>query len=400
MAVDSSAEPLGVGRRGLRLAGLAELTRAADGFLGRAARGDARRAYLEALEGSPRSVEISSALAALDLAEPGRAEAALSVLDERSRADEPWPSRQLGLEADALEQSGRRDEAAALRVAAAKREPDPLLAALSYCRLGGDDAERAVWLERALERSPGFRLARLARFRLRVRRGELRQALGDAEHLDALTEEPAARAEQAAEFGSLLLAGGFRVEAIHWFKRALRALPDFDRVKLELARALSSGGEPLRAIELLQTTSSTLDGELEVRRNFQLAELMAQEKIEPSQSIALLRGVDSRSEFGVRARLLEGRLALDIGDQATRVRAHSRLIEVLEVGWLEPGRELPALLAVAERELEQRGSELARRALALARAALTSGQAVDSGENERKQLEERLNSLERRLAES
>ena len=54
---------------------------------------------------------------------------------------------------------------------------------------------------------------RAERFELRVARGELRGALADAEHLDALARSVEERASQAEEFGRVLLLGGYRSEA-------------------------------------------------------------------------------------------------------------------------------------------------------------------------------------------
>ncbi|HSC89182.1 MAG TPA: hypothetical protein VLC09_17995 [Polyangiaceae bacterium] len=400
LVLDSASEPLGVGRRGLRLAGLAELARRADEALGRGDRVEARRGYLEALELAPRHPELLASLVTLDLAEPGRAEAALSLLDEPRQEPEPWAALWASLESRALALTGRAEAARESAQRAAGSELDPLLAALRFTQLalGAEEARQPEWLERALGRSPSFRAARRLRFAWRARHGELRQALADAEHLDASAADAAERSRIAVEVAEELGAAGYRSESASWLKRALRQDPDNALVKLRLAQALHAGGELLRAIELVQSFDGRDDEWLREERDFSLALWLMEGNVDSSRALSLLRAIGSRSERGASARVLEGQWAARLGETAVRLRAHGRLLEAIEIGWIDIAGRVGDVVALARLELNAGERELARRAVSLASAVLLpSGQAVDSDEGVFKSLEEQLILLERAL---
>ncbi len=372
LSLDSAAEPSEATRRGLRLAGVAELARRGDEALLRGNAQEARQQYLTALESSPRQPELSWILAALDLSAGGHGESALSFLEEL-RVDGEAPSLHYALEAEALRQTGRVQAARESALRAAELEEQSALSGMLFSALARETTgdERLHLLERAIERAPSLAEPRSSRIAQSIARGELKSAVGDAEHLDALCTTSSERAASAFQMGKLFFAGGYRREAISWLKRAVKQEPSHAGARLTLAGAFVEAGENLRALELLQTLAAEpLEPGVEDRVRFELAELLVREALDPSQAIAHLRGIDSRSPLGFRARALEAQVARELGDVSGRVRAHLRLLEAIELGWIDASRELERLLEVARSEAACDNPELALRAVRLCQAGV------------------------------
>jgi len=372
LSLDSATEPGEATRRGLRLAGVAELARRGDEALLRGDAREARQQYLTALESSPRQPELSWILAALDLSAGGHGESALSFLEEL-RVDGEARSLHYALEAEALRQTGRPQAARESALRAAELEEDSALSGMMFSALARETSgdERLQLLERAIERAPSLAEPRSSRIEQSIARGELKNAVGDAEHLDALCTTSGERAASAFEMGKLFFAGGYRREAISWLKRAVKQEPSHRGARLALARAFVEAGENLRALELLQTLAAeTLEPGADDLVRFELAGLLVREALDPSQAIAQLRAIDSRSPLGFRARALEAQLARELGDVSGRVRAHVRLLEAIELGWIDASRELECLLEVARSEADCDNPELALRAARLCQAGV------------------------------
>lgn len=384
VVVDERSDASGVGRRGIQLGGLAEFTRDADDLLAQGDLRSARAAYLAALERAPKNREILAVLAALDLTIDGHAESALAFLEELGSFEATSHSSGLfELEGRALAASGRSETARESREKCVSLEPDAAVAALGATILANEreGEERLRWLDRAIERAPTIPFARRARMFERIRRGELRGALGDAEHGEASARSSAERAELQREVGRALREGGFQNEAISWLRRSLREEPDSRVAKLELGLAWFDAGEDLRALELVQSVvrrdeaarrdegpaQSREAGESELvdQARWLAAQLIERQGLDLGVAIAHLRGVEGRSPWAARARGLEGRLALRLGDTSARLRAHQRLLEAIELGWISLESARDELVRVAQIETEAGQPELAARLRAL-----------------------------------
>jgi hypothetical protein len=182
-------------------------------------------------------------------------------------------------------------------------------------------------------------------------------------------------------------------------KRALRLDPDSPEIMIELARRLSEAGERLRASELLQSALRRLSLDLKFEPSFEagrevrlqtsvreheesrqlaagahleLAQLLALQDVSSAEVLLHLGEIETRSNAGIAARLMEAELHQREGHPERRNRSLSRLLEAIELGWVtiqeerERLKELlkvageegvdPSLLAFADRVLENSDS--------------------------------------------
>lgn len=372
----------GVGRRGLRLAGLAEHLRTADELLARGELAEARAAYLSAAEQAPREVSCLLALGHLDASFEERWESALSYFEEARvvLGDERSSSVELAL-AEHLGRGGRPPLAVEhYRVAA--RAVDPSIAGLALLaarELEPDVDERRRLLDEAIRRAPTLPVLSLERFRQALLEGDVGLATLDAERFLASARDEFETARLSSLLGHEYVARGFFERAIPHLQRALRVDPTSVEVRLALARALRERGEEARAVPLLVELAKDLEAgdarRLEARSveatladvRFQLAHLYGRVFDERSLAVAELRRIESRGEIGAAARLLEAELLFELGDGEGRLRAHLRLLEASEIGALSLGVAAPALLSAARLELERGDPALAGRLLAFLR---------------------------------
>jgi tetratricopeptide (TPR) repeat protein len=370
---------------------------AADDALARGEEDAARAALLELLSGvgalvgvagpsvvagGERSglVAVASALAELDLAVPGRQEAALATLQEIG-----GPERAGVLGAQALVAAGHVEGARDALVRAAEAEPFGPLAAQVLCRaaqLAEQVAFRVACLDRAVARCPQLPSARWFRFEDRVRRGDVEGALADAQHLEAAANSAVARHAVCLRAGRRLAEADQPDLARRFLERALRYGPDDPVARAALGRVFASLGLRSRALSLLQSAlrheppfrggsqqphpeeptpagdTPAASGVLrDVERDellLDLARLLGDGLDDLPQAIARLRQISARSARAVDARALEADYRERLGDLAGASRAYARLREAVELGWTAGHEALAALVRGAHFE-EGRG---------------------------------------------
>jgi tetratricopeptide (TPR) repeat protein len=365
--LDTSFPPPATSPSVIREIELALLVADADQALAEGRIDSARDGYVSALERAPRHPEIIRLLAEIDAGVGARAEAALGLLVES------LPAHRAGLVgAELLAATG--DPAAARDAVreAVRDEPFAPLAALAFCRLAEldpDPVERRAALDGAVARAPGLAPARWARFRARLRAGDVEGAIADAEHLEAGAMGAKARHEACRQAARLVLEQGYVTEAGRLFERALRYLPDDAAATAGLARAFLEAGKKDRALVLLERAIAL--GERRGRPDsdalLDLARVLADEARDLPQAIARVRQVSAASERHVEARALEAGWRAQLGDLAGASLAYGRMREAIELQE-RPRPEFSSLLVEAasfEREAE-RDLAAAERHLAVA----------------------------------
>jgi tetratricopeptide (TPR) repeat protein len=284
----------------------------------------ARTAYLAALERAPRHAEIATRLAALDLSLGDRAEAALATLVDLSG---PLGAGLLG--SLVLESVGENEAAYASAARAAADEPFGPLAALAWlraARLAPDAAARTDALDRAIVRSPSLSVARWERFVARLHTGDIRGALGDAQHAEASAPSHE-RFDVCRRAAEALAERGHLAEAQTWFERALRQRPKSAAAIVGLARALRDLGKPQRALDLFARAIEidASDPERDRAADLEMARLLATYAGDRPAAIARVAEVPQTSEHAAEARLLEAAWRAELGDGAGASRAAARL---------------------------------------------------------------------------
>lgn len=212
----------------------------------------ARAAYMEALERAPRHPEIVQRIADIDARVPGREEAVLGLMAESAEWSGLCP---FGVtRSELLARVGRTDAALASFEQAVAGEPSPVLAG-RLCELAAarakSPADTERWLDRALAASPRALAARWARARNRLLLGRASEALGDVQHLDALSRGDRDRYEVWIRAGKAWQGAGFHAQAASLFERALLHVPDEPEALAGLGAALVETGVATRGTSLL-----------------------------------------------------------------------------------------------------------------------------------------------------
>jgi cellulose synthase operon protein C len=346
----------GAGRRGLFASGAADFLADADEQLsGGNDTTLARQRYIEALERAPGHPDALLSLAELDLAAGDRGESTLSFLHELegtaldvSRQAEA--RRCLAL-ARGLNATGRRKLALETQERYLEIESDPILSALASVALAklveSTEMARKI-LDRAIARAPSLAIPRRERFAVALRSGDSRTALSDAEHLEATEPELEAKVAVCLWAGGAFAEHGLQGDAQRWLQRALRLDPDHPIAMLRLAESLAKTGEMLRAAELLQAAIRKLlpevgDAAVEpsavsehlTSARYLLAKILLMENHNVPIALGHLSSIETRLSVGLEARLMEADVHNRRGDVVSRDRAISRLLEAVEMGWVD-----------------------------------------------------------------
>lgn len=335
--------------------------RAADDRLAEGDDEGARRALLDVLVDVPGLAVAAHALAELDVAVPGRQEAALATLEEVGGAEQTG-----ALGAQALMSAGHVERAREALVRAGESEPFGPLAAQLLCRaaqLADHPTLRVTCLDRAVARAPQLASARWLRFEDRVRRGDIEGAVADAQHLEAAAATPSGRHGVCLRAGRRLAEGGHADVARRFLEKALRYAPDDPGARAALGRLFASLGMKSRAMTLLQSAlyggAAHHDGD-ELRTAellLDLARLLGDGLDDLPQAVGRLRQISARSPYAVEGRTLEAAYCERLGDLTGASRAYARIREAVELGWVRGSDATKALRRGAE--FEERRGELA-----------------------------------------
>ncbi|HVU01777.1 MAG TPA: tetratricopeptide repeat protein [Polyangiaceae bacterium] len=327
----------------IRAVELAELVRAADDDLAAGRTDAARQGYVLALERAPRHPELCRLVAEIDTFAGERAEAALSLLSESLPLSE---SGTIG--ATLLARVGDRAGAREAIAAATRSEEYAPLAALLFLEAAShadDAASRIAWLSDAVARAPSLAAPRWQRFEARLSHGDVKDALSDAEHLEAAAVGNRARHEVCVRAGRALVSSGYVAVGGRLFERALRYLPDDPEATAGLGRALVESGRAERAVTLLERALALGEkkGNVPAGALVDLAKILAKLGDLP-QAVARVRAVASDREEVVVARALEAEWREKLGDLAGASLAYARLRESLELS--SPADPLEAALVL------------------------------------------------------
>lgn len=367
VALDATFPPSAVSDRAARALELARLTGEADDALADSRLDEARAKLLDALEQAPRQPEIVRTLCELDAAVPGRAEAALGLLIEALPAVAGG-----AVGASLLASSGDRRGALEALERSAREEAFAPLAALMLARAAeiADDSQSLYYLDRAVAAAPTLSRPRLERFRVRLARGDVKGALADAEHLEAMASGAPARHAACSKAGSALLSAGYVKEAGRAFERALRYVPDDARATAGLGRALSAAGLTNRALALFERAVALSEkrGAPDAEALLELSRILGEKLGDLPQAIARAREVPADVPETEAARHLEATYRRRIGDLVGASLAFARMREAIELGGARAASGGVSHLRDAARfELRERDDPtLAERHLALA----------------------------------
>jgi tetratricopeptide (TPR) repeat protein len=372
IALDATYPPASVSDAAARALSLSRLTREADDALADSRVDEAREKLLEALERAPRQPEIVHLLCELDAAVPGRAEAALGMLAEALPAIEAG-----NVGATLLASSGDREAALAALEHSAQNETFAPLGALLLLRAAGiaEASQSLYYLDRAAAAAPTLPQVFQARLQARLAHGDVRGALADAEHLEAMASGAAARHAVCFKAGQALLDAGYVKEAGRAFERALRYVPDDARATVGLGRALLAAGLSNRALTLFDRAISLSQkrGTPDAQALLELARVLGEKLGDLPQAIARAREVPDDAPEVEAARHLEASYRRRIGDRVGASLAFSRMREAVELGGGRGAESASRLREAARFELAERDDPtLAERHLALALRLLPS----------------------------
>lgn len=354
----------------------------------------ARQEYMEVLRTAPGHPDALLELAELDLSGVGRAESALSFLQElrarqgdatsrpsRARAELAWSA--------VLAQIGNAEASQEALRSASDLEPDSALSAL-FCfelsRFAGAPHKRKALLDEALRRAPFLPKIRQERLRLSLSLGDEKTARCDAQQLEAVAADDSGRARVCFEVGSAYLEAGLVDIAKPWFQRALRFQPFDIEVKVQLAKGLALSGEHLRSLELLSAALRDVERQLlkcaptdalasrslehltaqKAEVHFELANGLLALENNVTGALVHLACIPTRSRHGASARLKEAALLDQVGRIQERDRTVLRVLEAVELGWLTGAQvtpELEPLLHSVQRDGDQALLGFARRVL-------------------------------------
>jgi tetratricopeptide (TPR) repeat protein len=366
VVLDATFAPPAATADAVRALELARLTRDADDALAESRLDDARALLLEALEQAPRQPEIVRALCELDVAIPGRAEAALGLMVETLPATAGG-----AVGASLLLASGDRAGALSAFEQSASQEGFAPLAAQLLLRAAelSESGQALRLLDRAVATAPTLPAARRARLSARLERGDVAGALSDAEHLEAMASGATARHAACVGAAASLLGAGYVKEAGRAFERALRYMPDDAHATAGLGRALLAAGLTSRAIALFERAIALSErrGSLDGESLLELAKLLAEQLGDFPQAIARARAVPAESPYSEAARHLEAQYRARIGDRIGASLAYGRMREAIELSGSNAPASAARLRDAARFELGERDEPtLAERHLALA----------------------------------
>jgi hypothetical protein len=324
----------------LRARELASLLGDADDSLLAGDEAAARDLCLAALERAPRHPAIVARVVDIDARAGGRAEAALSLMNETRQGgsgDHPGGDLVYGV---LLAETGDVTAAVARleRYAAAERSPFlSARAATLAASLCADPALAARHLDAALTREPRSLEARWLRVAKRLEIGRLDDARADVEHLEALAHGKAAKHSTWMRAGTMWRAAGLSRYAGELFDRCLRYVPDDPGALAGLGAALVEGsrqgdGRDRRGVALLSRalTLSERTGEPIQALRLELARCLAERFGDLPTAIAHVSRIPRTvSEVGL-ARGFEGRWRARLGDPIGASVAFERLREHAE----------------------------------------------------------------------
>jgi cellulose synthase operon protein C len=277
----------------------------------------ARAAYMKALERAPRHPEIVMRIADIDARVLGREEAVLGLMAESA---EPSGFCSFGVTRSVLlARIGRTQRALMSFEQAVSAEPAPLFAS-RLCELAAantdDPNDKESWLDRALGRNPRASAARWSRAVNRLRLGRPSDALGDIQHLDALSHRDRDRHDIWTRAGEAWQAAGFQADATSLFERALLHVPDEPEALAGLGAALVETGATARGASLL---ARAFDLAAESHRPIgaillMLGRALADRMGDLSAGIARVSAVPREAPEAMVARGLEGQWRSRLGD--------------------------------------------------------------------------------------
>lgn len=327
---DEPAQPLSP--RVVRALETAELLMQADDRAVAGELEEARRGYLAALERAPRHEAAVVRLAQLDASAGDRVEAVLSTLTELFGITD---AGLLGV--DVLSALGEMEPAYVAAVKAANEEPYGRLAASAWLRaaeLSHDRAARVQALDAALARAPSLAAARWQRAAARLGVGDVRGALGDIEHIEAAAPSREDKHAALLRAADMLLERGVAEDAERLFERALRFEPRSPRAVRGLSQALKDRGKFGRALDLLARAVGFAETQRSPEQHdlvLELAEGLAQHANDLPGAVARAASIPQDVPAGPRARLLEARWRLALGDTTGASRALARLRAIGEL---------------------------------------------------------------------
>lgn len=399
-------EPFSAGRRALWVVGVADFLLHADEALGRGELARARELYIEALERAPGHPEALLLLSELDLAAGNRGEAALSFLQELEglegvRFSSMASARTKLALSRAISLTGRQEIVGETLARALTDESDAVMQALIGMQLAHaevDLIEKRQRLDAAVARAPFLKELRWARFWAALQMADFRTAAADAEQLEAAETKSFWRADVCHKVGMAFRTIARGDDAAKWFRRGLRLCPDDAGVMLRLAECLIDTGENVRAAELLQAAVQTMVAEVEksdvprsadgendatnperaetVREmlseaRFLLGQLLLREEKDAHSALVHLCAVETRSRVGTAARLAEAEIHHHRGQYSARDRVLSRLLEAVEMRWIDLEPHADRLAAL----LKQWGSSVESSVLTFAEHHLAGARA-------------------------
>ncbi len=354
------AVPVDTPAEAVRAREAALLTRDADEA--RAA-GDHERARvldLYCLERAPRHPEVCRRIADLDRVAGGRGEAARATLSD---ADEHGGTASGFLAGELAAESGDSSAAAAALLRAAHGERYPALAALALERVStlvNDRHDALEWLDRAVALVPSSSRLRWSRAAMRLSLRRLRDAVADAEELEALASGAAAKHAVWRRAGALFHTAGFGAEARPLFERALRFLPDDPEATAGLGAALLAEGRIARGVTLLTRALELGEAARAPSASLSpyrlaLARALAETLGDKPAAIARAREIGLADPEALAARALEGRWRADLGDFAGASLAYAQMRDLAALaGEAGEGERRPFLLEAAAFERRSR----------------------------------------------
>jgi hypothetical protein len=300
----------------------------------------ARDLCLAALERAPRQPAIVARILDIDARAGGRAEAALSLMNEaRQAATGEIPGFDL-MCGTLLAETGDIGRAVATLERCALKERPPALgarAAALAASLCPDPGEAARLLDEALLRDPRSVGTRWLRVAKRLELGRPGDALADIEHLEALARGGTAKHSTWMRAGGLWRAAGVGWSSGELFERALRYVPDDPIALAGLGAALVEGsrsgdGRERRGIALLSralAVSERSNRPSEAIR-LDLARYFAERLHDLPTAVAHVSHIGRTAAEAGMARGLEGRWRANLGDPVGASLAFERLREHAE----------------------------------------------------------------------
>jgi tetratricopeptide (TPR) repeat protein len=318
---------------------LARLLRRADDMLVAGDPGRARTAYLEALERAPRHQEIVQRIADIDARVLGREEAVLGLMTECATSSGACPF--VVTRSVLLARVGQSRAALASFEQAVADEPAPALAArlCEQAAANSHDPEATEsWLDRALAASPRNAAARWSRALNRLRLGRASDALGDVQHLDALSHHDRDKHDIWVRAGKAWQGAGLHSQAASLFERALLYVPDEPEALAGLGAALVETGAVARGSSLLSRAFDLASERHQASAAIllHLARALAERLGDLPAAIARVACIPREAPEAILARGLEGRWRAQVGDLAGASLAFAALREMASSLAAEP----------------------------------------------------------------